>query len=121
MNKVRPFYVILETDINSLKIKILDLNTIKKRERVDNKWKTVLNEDENSWDIKWIEVPGVTKTEQTRIIKYIKEMVFPDGERHPDKIMAFDPRRPFGSNIYEIYKSDIFKSWEKLYYGAEEE
>jgi hypothetical protein len=111
-----PYYIITDIDTKALRMRILDLNTIQKEEYVieDGKEKKVIVyiPDKDKHDLKWIDIPGKTQKDQQAIVKWINDMVFPDGKAHPNKYMVYDARRHFTDPIHEENKVNSFRQWE---------
>lgn len=111
-----PYYIVTEIDSKELRMQILDLNTIQKEEYqiVDGKEKKVITyvSDKNQHDLKWIDVPGATKSIQQKTVKWIMDMVFPDGERHKDKYMVYYHKSHFNEPLHEENKVNVFRQWE---------
>lgn len=104
-----PYYIVIGVDTSKLKINILDLNSIQNGEKVDGKFTSDYVRDGH--DSKWIDVPGSTKTAKEATIKWINNMVFPDGEAHSDKYMIYDHRRHNTDPFHEEYIVDVFREY----------
>lgn len=110
-----PYYVIYEVKDSLARMKVVDLNTIQKKILVDDtiknnqrdsryqKERFVYEDDIKKHVAKEMDIPGSNKTEQAKIVKFVKDM------DHPNYMMVFDSRR---GTIHEEYKVNAFREFE---------
>ncbi len=111
-----PYYIVIDIDLEKRKINILDLNSIQEEILDENTGRGTKEfeyvPDTDKHDSKWITVPGASKAEQERIIRWINEMIYENGP-DPNKYIVYDHRRHFTDPFHEEYKVNTYREWEE--------